>query len=246
MDHERLTPRAAASLPTGPRLALVEDSAPLRRNTVLSLESAGFDVQGFGQVEDFYRAASVQPFDIVLMDLGLPGEDGLSAIRHLSARERLGIIVITARGGLHDRDEAIAAGADHYMVKPIRHMDLVSAIDGLWRRLNRNEGQEAPAAWTLAPLLPALQTPGGEQLKLTQGEAVLLKTLAQWPRMTVEKDLLVEALFPGQREVSFHRVEVLVSRLRSKAKAHGVVLPLRSIFGKGLCFNAPIQIQGPG
>lgn len=243
MDNDLMQPRPMSSVPAGPRLALVEDSAPLRHNTVLSLEAAGFDVQGFGQVEDFYRAASVQPFDIVLMDLGLPGEDGLSAIRHLSARDRLGIIVITARGSLDDRDEAIAAGADHYMVKPIRHMDLVSAIDGLWRRLSRSEGQQAPAVWTLAPLLPALQTPAGVQVRLTQGEAVLLQTLAQWPRMTVEKDLLVEALFPGQREVSFHRVEVLVSRLRSKCKAHGVVVPLRSIFGKGLCFNAPIQVQ---
>ena len=241
-----MIPRPMSSAPSGPRLALVEDSAPLRHNTVLSLEVAGFDVQGFGQVEDFYRAASVQPFDIVLMDLGLPGEDGLTAIRHLRVLDRLGIIVITARGGLDDRDEAIAAGADHYMVKPIRHMDLVSAIDGLWRRLSRHDAQETPVAWTLLPLLPALNTPNGLQLRLTQGEAMLLQTLAQWPRMTVEKDLLVQALFPGQREVSFHRVEVLVSRLRSKAKAHGVVLPLRSIFGKGLCFNAHIQVQTQG
>jgi len=234
------------SSPSGnPHLALVEDSAPLRTNTILSLEAAGFAVQGFAQVEDFYRAASVRPFDIVLMDLGLPGEDGLTAIQHLSASDELGIIVITARGALADREAAMAAGADHYLVKPIRHMELVSAIDALWRRMGKvrlpQEGQD----WVFDAVQATLTDPQGRCIPLTHSEAILLQALAECPRMAVERDTLLQTLFPGQRDANLHRIEVLVSRLRQKCKAHGVALPLRSIFGKGLCFNADIRQPTP-
>jgi two-component system, OmpR family, response regulator PhoP len=232
--------------PSGnPRLALVEDSAPLRANTIVSLEAAGFVVQGFGQVEDYYRASAVKPFDIVLMDLGLPGEDGLSAIRHLSDSDDLGIIVITARGALADREAAIAAGADHYLVKPIRHMELVSAIDALWRRMGKSKLPQEGQDWLLDPVQDTLTDPHGRCIHLTHSESILMQVLAESPRMAVERETLLQTLFPGQRDANLHRIEVLVSRLRQKFKAHGVVLPLRSIFGKGLCFNADIQQTKP-
>jgi two-component system, OmpR family, response regulator PhoP len=228
-----------------PRLALVEDSVPLRTNTLLSLEAAGFVVQGFGQVEDFYRATSVRPFDIVLMDLGLPGEDGVSAIQHLSASDGLGIIVITARGALADREAAMAAGADHYLVKPIRHMELVSAIDALWRRMGRSKLPQEGLHWVLDPVQDTLTDPQGRCIHLTHSESILMQALADCPRMAVERETLLQTLFPGQRDANLHRIEVLVSRLRQKFKSHGVVLPLRSIFGKGLCFNADIRQAQP-
>lgn len=239
-----------------PRIAVIEDHDALRENTLLSLRAHALPSWGAPSAEAFYRQALVDPPDIVLVDLGLPGEDGFSAIRHLRQMEALGIIAVTARGALQDRLEGMAAGADHYLVKPVQQDELLAAIASLWRR----QAGKAPPATTTAPTTDTADTPAGAWrvdtvsahafapdgrfVALTGNELSLLSRLARVPGELVDKRELCKSLFPGEAGASYHRVEVTVSRLRAKFKAQGLALPLRVVFGRGMAFVAPLTLSG--
>lgn len=227
----------------GPVIAIIEDADALREFYSLSLETAGFDANGYQSAEAYYRDAITRPADIVLVDLGLPGEDGLSAIRHLRQVKSLGIIVITGRGTSDDRAAGIAAGADEYFVKPVERVDLVAAINGLWQRMKDSKRVQSRSgkAWMLDPVQSVLLTPEGGTIDLTASETVLLACLAERPGVAVNKEELCARLFSGEAGVSYHRIEVLVSRLRKKFKQFNTAAPLRSVFGKGLAFNEEIR-----
>jgi two-component system response regulator PhoP len=229
---------------SGPIVAIIEDVDALREFYSLSLATAGIDAKGYQSAEAYYRDAITRPADIVLVDLGLPGEDGLSAIRHLRKIKSLGIIVITGRGTSDDKEAGIAAGADEYFVKPVERLDLIAAINGLWQRMkdNRRVPSRSGKAWKLDLVQSTLLTPEGGTMSLTASETVLLACLAEHPGAAVTKEELCARLFSGETGVSYHRIEVLVSRLRKKFKQFNTAAPLRSIFGKGLAFSEEIEI----
>ncbi|NCC32579.1 MAG: response regulator, partial [Chloroflexia bacterium] len=101
-------------------VAIVEDEPVLREELAFQLEHLGFVVQAFDSVEACYRYLAVRPRTILVLDIGLEGEDGLSACQYLRANEMtIGIIFVTARSLQHERIAGLAAGADAYLIKPI-------------------------------------------------------------------------------------------------------------------------------
>jgi two-component system response regulator PhoP len=226
-----------------PAIAVIEDSAPLRENLVLSLTVSGKKAWGCESAEAFYRQCCVRRPDIVLVDLGLPGEDGISMIGYLRQIPHLGIIVVTARGSDDSLREATAAGADHYFVKPVKLPQLLGAIDALWRRLSQPSTTTTPRPWLLDLLNSTLVPPGREAVPLSAGEAALLASLCSCAGQIVGKNELCAQVFGGAAQRNHSHLDVLISRLRNKAKKQDCTLPLRSIFGKGLTFVDPIVVR---
>jgi CheY-like chemotaxis protein len=101
---------------TNARIALVEDDQDLRQSTLEYLTLAGFSVWGAGSAEAFYRQFAADPVDVVVLDIGLPGEDGLGVAAMLKANPHVAIIILSARDGLDDRLLGLRAGADRYLV----------------------------------------------------------------------------------------------------------------------------------
>ena len=112
------------------RVAIVEDSADLLDELLAFLRHRGFDAWGVRSAEAFWRQLHRDPVDIVLIDIGLPGEDGFSVLDYLHGIGHFGLVVITARGHEQDRLQALNAGADLYLIKPVNFSDLADDISG--------------------------------------------------------------------------------------------------------------------
>ncbi|KZD05985.1 response regulator transcription factor [Oceanibaculum pacificum] len=231
------------SKPT-PRIALIEDNDDLREELVFFLQSKGLAAWGAASAEDFWKQLHRNPVDIVLVDLGLPGEDGFSVIEYLNEMSGFGLIVVSARGGQTDRLRGLTLGADVYLVKPVNFARLAEEIDKLWARI-RGDGlsedsslQEAAQSsnWTLDAARSCLVAPDGGILRLTAQEFALLQILYRNPSQVYAKEILHDQLFEYDEHPETHRIDVILSRLRKKAREQRFRLPIRAIFGKGVVF----------
>ncbi|MFP4294457.1 MAG: response regulator transcription factor, partial [Halothiobacillaceae bacterium] len=224
------------SLPT---LALIEDNHDLREEVQDYLQLRGYSTWSAESAEAFYKTLLTQVADIVLVDLTLPGEDGLEVIDHLRKHSRCGIIAVTARGELQDRLRALEEGVDHYLVKPVNLKELTATIQRLWWRMS-SQGvlmtHHTAIPWRLDPALQCLHSPTGNWLDLTAREYTLIEYLVKQPGTVISKESLHRQIFPEEALADTHRIDVILSRIRQKAKAAGLTLPIRAIFGKGLAF----------
>ena len=166
-------------------------------------------------------------------------------LEYLHQLGQFGLIVITARGHQQDKLQALNLGADFYLIKPVNFSDLAETIHALGARL---KGQQTvtpatparlaePASlapWTLQA--ERLIAPSGLTLPLTQQEYRLMEILMRNRNEVCSKVDLHAWLFTDEGEPELHRIDVVISRLRHKARLHGISLPIRAIFGKGLAF----------
>jgi two-component system response regulator PhoP len=224
------------------RIAILEDNPDLREELIFFLEAKGYKVWGERSAEVFWKRLHANPVDIVLLDIGLPGEDGFSVLEYLRGLSQYGLIVISARGNLQDRLRGMELGADAYLVKPVNFADLVLTVDQLWQRLRLQASDSelsvpaATARWTLRD--KCLSGPDGQNILLTSQEARLISFLMRYPSEVCNKELIHEHLFGHHDECDTHRVDVVLSRLRNKAQRQGISLPIRVVFGKGVVFLA--------
>ena len=227
------------------RVAIIEDSADLLDELLAFLRHRGFDAWGVRSAEAFWRQLHRDPVDIVLIDIGLPGEDGFSVLDYLHEIGQFGLVVITARGHEQDRLQALNSGADLYLIKPVNFSDLADSINALGSRLRQQKPpvsapqavsaeRSASSPWTLQ--VEQLVAPSGLTLPLTQQEYRLLEVLMRNRNEVCNKVALHDCLFTDEGEPELHRIDVVISRLRHKARLHGITLPIRAIFGKGLAF----------
>ena len=233
-----------------PRLALVEDNEDLRGELLSELEDLGYPVWAVASAEAFYKHLLSTGADIVLVDLMLPGEDGLELVSHLSAHCDLGIIVVTARSGRAARMKGLLEGADHYLVKPVDIDELEAAITALWRRLDLKQQRIKPTedsdkacpSWYLDSCGRTLRCGESTQLILSEKESLFIKALLASQSQVVSKEELHVAVFGDhcESERNVHRIEVIASRIRRKARDLAIEIPLRAVFGRGLIFiNEP-------
>lgn len=223
-----------------PRLAIIEDHADLREELQFFLQAQGYACWGCDSAESFWKQLHFQPVDIVLVDLGLPGEDGFSVVEHLNRLAGFGRVIISARGDQEDRLRGLSLGADLYLVKPINFSDLCRQIDQLWRRLQIQPLAPAPArhAWQVDAVQSCLITPTGQQIRLSGQELALVEILLCQPGEIHSRESLHGQLFGLQQEPDDHRIDVILHRLRKKARDQRIKLPLRTLFGKGIAFVA--------
>ncbi|KAB7627779.1 response regulator transcription factor [Alkalilimnicola sp. S0819] len=228
-----------------PRLAIIEDDPDLREELLFFLQAKGYPAWGVGSAEAFWRELHRHPADIILLDVGLPGEDGFSALEYLRGLAEHGLIVLTARGSQEDKLRGLSLGADFYLVKPVNFAALAEAVSGLWQRMRQQgaagattaataEGPDTHGGWLLEE--ERLHAPTGESLPLTPQEYRLLDVLCRNPGEVHSKALVHDLLFGYEKDPDTHRVDVILSRLRSKAREHELRLPIRAVFGKGVAF----------
>lgn len=225
------------------RIVVVEDNADLRAELVFQLRHAGHDAEEAGDAVALDACLVRAPVDLVLLDIGLPGEDGFSVARRLAAMPGLGIVILSARGTLDDRVCGVELGADAYLVKPVHPRELRAVVERVHARLAPRQAATA-TGWVLDVGARQLRSPGGTDIGLTGVEFRLLAALAATPDACASRPRLAEAM--GQTWLAFdeRRLEVAVSRLRRKLRAHGAEL-LHAERGVGYCFGAALLLQGP-
>lgn len=221
------------------RIVVCEDDEDLRDILLEGLPHFGFEVFGVPSAEALERFLAAREADVLLLDIGLPGEDGFSAARRLrTSHPGLGIIMLTARGVVEDRIRGLSLGADLYFVKPVDLRELAAGIASLQRRLAAGGPAAEDAPWQLEPLASRLRTPAGRLVRLAAGELKALARLMEAPGTVVSREALLEVLGWSPASASGHRLEALLSRLRSKVQASdpSVPLPLEARRGSGYAF----------
>ena len=212
---------------------VVEDHADLSEEIVSYLLARGMTVRAADCGRTMDEAMAARQPDIVLLDLGLPEEDGMSIARRLSGGAQPGVIVITARGRVEDRVQGLNAGADFYLVKPLDMRELEAAITSVMRR----RALAAPLRpWSLEPSRWQLTTPRGATVALKEAEVRLLRPFFETPDAIIDRQALAKRLNTDARSL-----DLLVHRLRRKIDTEaGEVLPLRTMRLRGYAFVAPV------
>jgi len=230
------------------RLLLVDDEAALREPLADYLIRQGFAVsQASTAVEARSRLADENP-DLVLLDIMMPGEDGLSLCRHLVEARQLPVIFITAKGEATDRIVGLEIGADDYVVKPFDPRELVARIKSVLRRSARDP---APAAddllyefegWRLDPLKRRLTDPEGAVVAISSVEFRLLLTFLDHPRQVLDRDRLLDMVQGREAHLFDRAVDNQVSRLRRKIEADSKNPQLiQTVWGGGYMLAADVR-----
>ena len=203
-------------------LLLVDDEATLREPLAEYLSGQGFVVY---EAESAAVARSwlleVRP-DLVLLDVMMPGESGLSLCRHLVETRDLPVILLTARGEATDRIVGLEIGADDYVTKPFEPRELVARIRSVLRRASRPNGSTEEDAhylfegWRLDPLRRRLTDPAGALVPLTTAEFRMLQALLDHPRQVLDRDRLLDMVQGREAHMFDRAVDNQVSRLRRK------------------------------
>lgn len=231
-----------------PSISIIEDNEDLLDEMVFFLQQHEFKVWGTTSAEQFWKKLHLSPVDIVIVDIGLPGEDGFTVVEHLKRIGQVGIIIATALGQEQNKLRGLNIGADLYLVKPVNFSELVSSIDGLWLRMQQEctpepsyRTGENSGKWALISVGRSLLTPTGEVLKLSVQEYQFISTLVRSPYEIFTKTALLSLIFCYDDEPDPHRIDVILNRLRKKSNAAKFNLPVRSIFGKGLVFFGAVE-----
>jgi two-component system OmpR family response regulator len=206
-----------------PHLLLVDDDAEIRDLLARFLTKHGFRVATAGDGKQMRKALADWRIDLVVLDLMLPGEDGLTLCRELRAGSDMPVLMLTAMGEEIDRIVGLEVGADDYLPKPFNTRELLARIKAILRRTHREP--RAPdaarevlrfAGWQLDPLARRLTAPDGSDVELTGGEFDLLAVLAQRPGRVLGREQLLD-LTRGRDATAFDRsIDSQISRLRRK------------------------------
>ncbi|MFT3763528.1 MAG: response regulator transcription factor [Pseudoxanthomonas sp.] len=219
------------------RLAVVEDDAELREEIMLpALRTAGFDPTGFASALQFYRMWASGPFELVLLDVGLPDDDGVDIARHLRGLSPSpGIVVYTGHGQVVDRLRGLRAGVDAYLLKPLDMSEVIETLRNVHGRLSGRDGAvPRVGGWLLDRQGWRLQAPSGAAVVLNQTERQLLGVLVANLNKPVPRQTLIAALTGDVETFDPHRLDMMVYRLRRKCQdVAGESLPLQVVRGVG-------------
>lgn len=204
------------------RILVVDDDARLRNLLDRYLGEQGFTVKTVADAAQMDRALNREHFDLMVLDLMLPGEDGLSICKRLRAAENtLPIVMLTARSEDVDRIIGLELGADDYLPKPFNPRELVARIHAVLRRQPKDlPGAPADSQTIISfgkvrvDLSTRRLECNGETLPLTTGEFALLKVLLQHPRQPLSRDKLMELARGREYDVFDRSIDVQISRLR--------------------------------
>ena len=209
---------------TAPHLLVVDDDREIRVLLAGFLHKHGFRVETAADGREMFAALGAGHFDLIVLDLMLPGEDGLSLCRRVRAGSELPIIMLTAVGEDTDRIVGLEIGADDYLPKPFNPRELLARIRAVLRRAREvrrppDDGRSRRFefhGWMLDVVGRCLHSPDGTPVELTAGEFALLLTLLEHPGRVLTRDQLLD-LTRGREAGPFDRsVDIQVSRLRRK------------------------------
>ena len=213
---------ATSAAATGARILIVEDDAATRSSVVANLESHGYRVLEAADVANALRSWEAGRPDLILLDLGLPDDDGSTVIRRVRRDATTPILVLSARGTEPDKVTALEAGADDYVTKPFGLGELRARVAALLRRAG-GPAADATGVLRLGPIAIDVArrevTVAGTPLDLTPREYELLKTMVAPPGRLLTRGRLLRAVWGTAYSSEAHYLHVYVSRLRRKLDA---------------------------
>lgn len=231
------------------KLLLVDDEASLREPLGDYLSRQGFAVVQASSAAEARSRLRDTRFDLVLLDIMMPGEDGLSLCRHLVEAQDVPVIFLTARGEATDRIVGLEIGADDYVVKPFEPRELVARIRSVLRRASRAAAPSAPEneafefeGWKLDPLKRRLIDAEGAVVAISSVEFRLLMAFLEHPRQVLNRDRLLDMVQGREAHLFDRAVDNQVSRLRRKIENDSRNAQLiQTVWGGGYMLAADVR-----
>jgi len=224
---------------TMPRVMVVDDDADLRGLICEYLSSNGYEVHGAAHSREMDVLLAQREYDCIVLDLMMPGEDGLSVLRRLHRPSRPAIIMLSALGSDTDRIVGLELGADDYLPKPCNPRELLARVRAV---LRRNESSATGPVrkfgnWILDQVHRTL-TRHGETAALTDAEFRVLSAFLDHPQQLLTRDHLIDLTKGSDAPVYDRAVDVTISRLRKKL---GRDAPIRTARNEGYTFTLPVD-----
>lgn len=238
---------------SAPSILLVEDDTALRVLTARALKAHGYDVRTACSGAEMWVALEAAPADLLVLDIMLPGTNGIDLFRRIRKTSEVPIIFVSARGSEEDRVLGLELGADDYLAKPFGTRELIARIGAVLRRGGGGEANGGTGAerdlgrrdvefegWTLSMARHELTAPDGTIIDLTGAEFDLLCTFVSQPQRVIGRQRLIELSRTRIGDSSDRSIDVLVSRLRRKLTAKTGNAPIVTVRGVGYMFNLPV------
>ena len=213
----------------------MEDDASIRNLVVYTLTMTGFPAKGFERSAPFWAEMQQEKADLILLDLMLPGENGLSILRELKTRrDTMGtpVILITAKDGEDDVVQGLELGADDYIAKPFGIMELIARVKAVLRRCGPGEDREIIEVDEIRMDTGrhTVQV-SGREIALTLKEYELLRVLMQKPGRLIEREALIDAVWSRDYMGASHTLDAHIQTLRSKLGSSGS--RIQTVYGCG-------------
>ena len=198
---------------------LVEDDDNIRKLVSYALSKEGFEVQGYSAPKEFWKGIEAELPELILLDIMLPGEDGLSVLEKLKSHvktERIPVIMLTAKGSEFDKVTGLDMGADDYVAKPFGTMELISRVRAVLRRFEKTQAEKKYEVGTLY-VEPAkhIISVAGKAVSLSYKEYLLLLVLLEAKGNVVERDSLLTSVW-GEYYTESRTLDVHIRKLRVK------------------------------
>lgn len=220
------------------RLLLVEDDGTLATTLQRALREEGYAVDWLADGEAADEILATQDYDLVILDVSLPGLDGLGVLKHLRERgSKTPVLVLTARDRLDDRVTGLDLGADDYMTKPFELAELEARIRALIRRSEGEPASEIVHGLLTFDTVGRRVTVDGEAVDLRNREICVLEILLRHTGQVVSKERIADQLFDFDDQAGLTAIELYVHRLRKKLSPAGVVI--RTVRGLGYLLDKP-------
>lgn len=216
------------------RLLLIEDYRPLQQSLTKGLREAGFAVDTTGDGQEGLWFAMGNDYDVIILDLMLPGMDGLSLLKKLRAEGRQNhVLILTAKDTLEDRIKGLNLGADDYLVKPFSFEELLARVRALLRRSYREKNPEIKVENLRIDLTTQRVWHGRDEIHLTPREYALLEYLAMRAGQTVSRTDIWQHLYEFESDASSNVVDVYIGYLRKKIEQPGRPPVIHTLRGRG-------------
>jgi two-component system phosphate regulon response regulator OmpR len=240
-------------MPASGSILVVDDDAEVRDMITEYLSTHGFEVAQAGSGEEMRAALARRVPDVVLLDLNLPGEDGLTLARYLREHHEVGIIMVTAAGEVVDRIVGLEVGADDYVAKPFDPRELRARLKSVLRRVQARSAEPAATRATASAskrmsvgrcLLDVdthqLFTAAGQEIPITSMEFDLLRVFAEHPNQVLSRDRLLTLTRNREWEPFDRSIDIRIARLRKKVEEDpDKPQVIRTVRGAGYMFVPP-------
>jgi DNA-binding response OmpR family regulator len=216
-------------------LLLAEDDPELARQVNEWLKKAGHQVDWKDHGEAALSAALITPYDVVILDVNLPGIGGFEIVERMRAEEEMvPVLFLTARDSVTDRVRGLSAGGDDYLTKPFAMAELYARIEALHRRYQQSgTGQRRLGEWLLDTRQRRLRHNNGEGIDLQPRESALLELLLDHSGRTLTKKFLLDKVWNVRFDPGTNVVDAMICRLRKKLEVPGHNASIQTVRGKG-------------
>jgi len=246
MEDASMTAFSQSATPA--RIVVVDDDPGIRDVVHEFLSRHGYQVETAADASELNRALTAGPVDLVVLDVMLPGEDGLAICRRLAATPGPAVIMLSAMGEETDRIVGLELGADDYLPKPCNPRELLARVRAVLRR--RGEGARSEpelgaqcdfAGWRLDLVRRELRSPEGVVVNLSGGEFSLLRTFVERPQRVLTRDQLLEFARGPDSDAYDRAMDVQISRLRRKLDDGRGGELIRTVRNEGYMFVAKVN-----